>query len=97
MKNSLLVSLAALPLALCALNLSDKSDIRFAEAYAFSTNRAALIATLPPESKADRGTPRRRRRPAEQVGRASYHRQPGLGQREFHRPARPSGLPVLRP
>ena len=52
MKNSLLVSLAALPLALCALNLSDKSDIRFAEAYAFSTNRAALIATLPPESKA---------------------------------------------
>ena len=39
MKNSLLVSLAALPLALCALNLSDKSDIRFAEAYAFSTNR----------------------------------------------------------
>ncbi len=35
-----------------ALNLSDKSDIRFAEAYAFSTNRAVLIATLPPESKA---------------------------------------------
>ncbi len=35
-----------------ALNLSDKSDIRFAEAYAFSTNRAELIATLPPESKA---------------------------------------------
>ena len=46
------LALAALPLALCALNLSDKSDIRFAEAYAFSTNRAAMIATLPPESKA---------------------------------------------
>ncbi len=46
------LALAVLPLALCALDLSDKSDIRFAEAYAFSTNRAALIATLPPESKA---------------------------------------------
>ena len=45
-------ALASLPLALCALELSDKSDIRFAEAYAFSTNRAAMIATLPPESKA---------------------------------------------
>ena len=52
MKNPLLVSMAALPLALCALNLSDKADIRFAETYAFSTNRAALIATLSPESKA---------------------------------------------
>ena len=41
------LALAVLPLALCALDLSDKSDIRFAEAYAFSTNRAALIATLP--------------------------------------------------
>ena len=52
MKNSPLIPLAALPLALCALDLSDKADIRFAESYAFSTNRGALIATLSPESKA---------------------------------------------
>ena len=52
MKNSLLISMAGLPLALCALDLSDKADIRFAETYAFSTNRAAQITTLPPESKA---------------------------------------------
>ncbi|MBO7687446.1 MAG: hypothetical protein J6V72_13730 [Kiritimatiellae bacterium] len=51
MKNSPLIPLAALPLALCALDLSDKTDIRFAESYAFSTNRAELVATLPPESK----------------------------------------------
>ena len=47
MKNPLLVSMAALPLALCALDLSDKADIRFAETYAFSTNRAAQIAIAP--------------------------------------------------
>ena len=52
MKNPLLVSMTALPLALCALDLSDKADIRFAESYAFSTNRAEQIATLRPESKA---------------------------------------------
>lgn len=52
MKNSLFVSLAALPLALCALDLSDKADIRFAEAYAFSSNRTAQIASLRPDSKA---------------------------------------------
>ena len=51
-KETILAVAAALPLALCALDLSDKADIRFAESYAFSTNRAALIATLPPESKA---------------------------------------------
>lgn len=44
-------TIAVLPLALSALELFDKTDIRFAEAYAFSTNRAALIATLRPESK----------------------------------------------
>ena len=48
MKRKLIFSVAALPLALCALDLSDKADIRFAETYAFSTNRAALIATLRP-------------------------------------------------
>ena len=52
MKNPLLVSMTALPFALCALDLSDKADIRFAESYAYSTNRTALIATLRPESKA---------------------------------------------
>ena len=52
MKRKLIFSVAALPLALCALDLSDKADIRFAETYAFSTNRAALIATLRPDSKA---------------------------------------------
>ena len=52
MKNRLIVSVAALPLALCALDLSDKADIRFAEAYAFSSNRTAQIATLRPDSKA---------------------------------------------
>ena len=52
MRKSLLVSMTALPLvAFSALELFDKTDIRFAEAYAFSTNRAALIATLRPESK----------------------------------------------
>ncbi|MBR0504028.1 MAG: hypothetical protein IJJ84_01385 [Kiritimatiellae bacterium] len=52
MKSELIVSAAALPLvAFSALELFDKTDIRFAEAYAFSTNRAALIATLRPESK----------------------------------------------
>lgn len=52
MKKTLLVSMTALPFALCALDLSDKADIRFAETYAFSTNRAAQITTLRPESKA---------------------------------------------
>ena len=35
-----------------AVDLSELSDIRFAESYAFSTNRAALIATLRPNTKA---------------------------------------------
>ncbi|MBR1921512.1 MAG: hypothetical protein IJ829_05865, partial [Kiritimatiellae bacterium] len=56
MKTTTLTGLAlaafAAPLALRALDLSDKADLRFAEDYAFSTNRAALIATLRPESKA---------------------------------------------
>jgi len=53
MKRTAVCAAASLVgLAASALNLSDKVDIRFAENYAFSTNRAALIATLPPESKA---------------------------------------------
>ncbi len=51
--NILLSGAAALStFAAGALELADKSDLAFAEAYAFSTNRAALVATLQPESKA---------------------------------------------
>ncbi len=33
-----------------AIDLTDKVDLRFAEEYAFSTNRARLVSTLPPGS-----------------------------------------------
>ena len=33
-----------------AIDLAGKTDLRFAEEYAFATNRAALVATLRPES-----------------------------------------------
>ena len=33
MKNTLLVSMAVLPLALCALDLSDKADIQIGRAH----------------------------------------------------------------
>lgn len=43
------LSLACLS-ASAAIKLSDKTDLRFAEEYAFATNRAALVATLRPQS-----------------------------------------------
>ena len=44
--------LAALPCVACAIDLSGLADLAFAEEYAFATNRAALIATLKPDSPA---------------------------------------------
>ena len=43
-------SVLAASSAAAALNLADAVDLPFAEAYAFSSNRAARVATLPPGS-----------------------------------------------
>ena len=43
---------ASVALSASAVDLSGLADIRFAESYAFSTNRTALIETLRPNTKA---------------------------------------------
>ena len=52
MRLAAAISAALAALSTGAVDLSELSDIRFAESYAFSTNRAALIETLRPNTKA---------------------------------------------
>ena len=52
MKSSICLAAAALAACACAVDLNGLVDVKFAEDYAFSTNRAALVETLRPGTTA---------------------------------------------
>lgn len=52
MKTTIFSAFLALPLLASAVDLSSLTDLSFAERYAFSSERAKLIATLQPETPA---------------------------------------------